>query len=59
MEEPEILGNGNNKNVSGSNAAEEWSEKMDFFHQQIMSVLSQVDRKKVGGIVAFKQLLVT
>ena len=47
MEEPEII-SGGNKNDESS-AAEEWSEKMEQFHQQIISVLAMVERKKVIG----------
>jgi len=45
MEEPVII-SGGNKNDESS-AADEWSEKMELFHQQILSVLGMVDRKKV------------
>jgi hypothetical protein len=45
MEEPVII-SGGNKNDESS-AADEWSEKMQLFHQQILSVLGMVDRKKV------------
>ena len=50
MEEPEVI-TSDNKNNNGpsspSAAAEEWAQKMNLFHQQILSVLASVDRKKV------------
>ena len=50
MEEPELASSFDSSD-GHSSAGEEWSLKMLHFHQQISSVLSSVDRKKVNVIL--------
>jgi ribosome biogenesis GTPase A len=47
MEEPEVVTGDNKNDLVTSAASEEWAKKLDSFNQQILAVLSSVDRKKV------------